>query len=494
MARKLGLKILVSFGIISLLVFGVRLIFPAGGITASLIGDYLEASYQLAGLFHVDGTKTDYDTWRKTLALNQSKWKKIENQARFLKWWYQFSSFVSITQAQDTEVSLRSHQLETEIKLIFNQAPPGQKIKKVMAYLQADAKTAQQAITRAYQIDAQTYQHRAKAHKALAEIAAETRDASFILVNVGGVIITGGEMLAAKQAALLALKSGARLQAAQKLASAAYSGLAVAFNGADAVLAIGEKGAVIMDNRKLKSVLVDAREKIGPVTTVLAITDFKSLRKGFKKGFAREPSHWVTLEGYAEALASWLNQDPQNPPRMTVNISPKGTRINYNLDSQIQSYFTSPPAQIIFNQAPSFLPSGNYIILNKPLMVNNPASEEETHSDSHSKQEAHKKDILKEFCSLMVGFGRINKEKMPFGNEEECYARFQEKIEKTLQACPKAKPEERKGIPCTKEAIRREFEKVIINEEFPLMKKYCQKECHQEGCSQLCSRINDFKF
>ncbi len=489
------LPILLTFAFVILLL--LKLFLPIGNITALLVKDYLQASYKLTGLLHVDVERTSYDNWQADLKLNQSDWQTIQYKAKFLSLWYKYFHLIPIISAQETEVSLKSHQLENQIKTIFNTAPPGKKIQKVMEYMQADAKTAQQAITKAYQIDAQTYKHKAKVYKELAKIAAQTKDASFILVNVGGVIITGGELFAAKQAALLALKSGTKIEAARQIASAAYNGLAVVFNGADAVLAVGEKGALIMDNRQLQSVMVDARNKIGPITTVLAITDFKSLKKGFKKGFAKEPTHWVTLEGYAQALANWLQNDPQHPPRMTVNISTQGTTITYNLNLQIQKYLTSPPSQIIFNQAPIFLPHGNYIILNQPLNVNKlqPAKSQTPSSNSSTPTPANNKpqSFLERYCEIAVEFEKLQNQgqNFVFKNVQDCLLKYQNKVNKVLKECPKASLQERQGIPCTKEAIQQQLEKTIKKDLLPLMQKYCQKECHQPSCSSPCSKVNN---
>jgi len=387
-----------------------------------------------------------------------------------------------------SEVNLESHELEDRIKLIFDKAPPGQKIKKVMDYLGSDAKTAQKAVEQAYQIDAQTYRHKDRVYTRLAKISLETRDASYIIVAVGGTVISGGELLAAKQMALKAIQAGAKLKVTQSIASAAYNGLAVAFNGADVVLAIGEKGAVIADNRQLKTVLVDARQRIGPVTTVLAIVDFK-------EGLKNKPGNWVTLAGYAQAINDWLNKG-QTPPQMTVNLTDQGAKIDYSIKPDIiQTYFRSPPEQVLMRDVKAIFPHGIYFINNQTITVDKiqPQTSTNLMPAQSSPPPSPSGDFFDRFCQVFIDFMKIKGEpNYPIKTKTDCISQFNQKVERSIIKCRQAPVQERQGVVCNREAVSALIEKTVRQELLIHMQKYCQSQCHDSTCRSVCWEVSRF--
>jgi len=446
--------------------FGFKLFFPAGARTARLLQDYFQASYQLAALLHPDPQSLEYNTWRVKLGENRSRWKEIEQRSLILKFWYSLPSLPKIFAA--TEVSLQSHQLENEIDLVFSRAPRGQKIKKVMEYLHTDARTAQRAIEKTYQVKAEIYQDKARVNQKLAQIAQETQDASFTLVAVGGTIISGGELLAAKS-----------------FLTGAYHGVALVVNGTDVVLTIGEKGAILADNRRLQTVIADLRKKIGPVTQVLALVDLKT-------GLKNEPGNWVTLAGYAQAINDWLeNRSQDSPAQLTFDFQGKNLKIDYSISPDLVKNYFQAPVQAIWQKDLAYVfPSGDYLIQGQPIRIVAVNQTPDNTQEKSESKESKKGSFYEQFCWALIELSKIKEEKFPLSTEE-CINGLNQKIEKGIAACQNHPPEDRSwdGVPCTREGVSKKVEEFLRKEMVSDMKKFCQTECDSPECREVCERV-----
>jgi len=366
----------------------------------NLLQEYADATYLFSAILNTNPEKVSFEDWKKFIEENKTQWEKLEKESKEflenLEKESQKESFIlPVFAAEEVELGIPKEVLEKELENIFREgikitaeeAPRGEKIKSVMETFNLSAKEAQKILEDLYQTEAKEYENKAKFYGKMAKISKEVKDISFLTVAAGGVILSGGEVLAAKS--ILAKGVG-------------Y--LTLSLEGADLALAIGEKGAEIIDNRKWQTAFSQAQENLGVITNVLA---FVELKEGLKKA-----GNLITIYNFAETANSFLKEAEKikgTPINYTLSLkveSTKEEKVKFSLkkDKELyQNYFLSSEKEI-FDKYLSVFPEGSYLINGREIEISKtlPKKEKEASKETPKETFESPEKFYQKYCQIVV--------------------------------------------------------------------------------------------
>ncbi len=424
-----------------------------------LIEDYADATYLFSAILHVNPEKTSYSKWQDWIKKNQIEWAKIEkNSKNLLTKINQISIINSVYAQEEVELAIPKQTLEAELEKIFKEnikftaekAPKGEKIKKVMETFNLSAKEAQKILEELYQLDAKTYEEKAKFYEKTAKFLSHLKTTSFIAVATGGIILSAGEVLAASS-----------------LITKGVGFLTLSIEGADVVLAIGEEGAEILDNRKWKTAFVEAREFLGPVTDIMAFVD---LKEGLKTA-----GNWITLYNYGKTAISYIKKTQELKKSIDYTLD-----LKFNLSSErklevtlakdftiYKNYFINPKEEILTNYLAVF-PQGSYLIDNQEIEIN--ISEKKKIKENKTDIFKNPEVFYRKYCEITIPIS------IKYGIETDVETCIRQQISSEEQLYNICIQQEKDKTKCKEsiESYRKSFEKVLTRfgcEEF--VKNFC---------------------